>query len=96
MYRVVWKGEGELNINHFICLSPSKTKSTCRQGSCQGKNPKIRQKLGGGWVGQASTQIFCVCLFLYVFFVLFFEHVSKKMDWEVGGWRLANPIFSPI
>ena len=51
------------------------------KGFCQvKKNPKIREKLGSGWAGQAPTRIlfffwkFCV---LSVFFVVFFfVHVS--------------------
>ena len=50
-------------------------------GFCQiKKNPKIREKLGSGWVGQAPTRIFFFWGRNFVFLVFFFVvvHVSKK------------------
>ena len=53
------------------------------------KNPKIREKLGSGWVGQAPTRIinfFENVVFLCVFCVVFlFPNVSKKKKMNVGG-----------
>ena len=55
------------------------------------KNPKIREKLGSGWVGQAPTHnYFCVkfCVFFVFFVLLFFAvHVSpqKIINW-IEGW----------
>ena len=59
------------------------------KGFCQVKTiPKIREKLGSGWVGQAPTRIiiFWGKVVFFVFFVLFsfFQMVQKKkMD---RGW----------
>ena len=75
------------------------------KGFCQvKKNPKIREKLGSGWVGQAPNGIiiifwkFCVfCVFFVCFMCCF--HVSKKkkkLDSWVGGLCLTNPSFSRI
>ena len=59
------------------------------QGFCQLKeNPKIREKLGSGWVCPAPTRICFLfwkfCVFCAVFVVV---HVSKKqtLDRGVGG-----------
>ena len=53
------------------------------KGFCQVKTiPKIRQKLGSVWVGQATTRIFIFwenLVFFCVFCVVFmFPNVSKK------------------
>ena len=52
------------------------------KGFCQVKiNPKTREKLGSGWVGQALTRIiiFLGNFVFFMFFVVFFvvEHVSN-------------------
>ena len=59
------------------------TKGT--KGFCQvEKNPKIREKLGSGWVGQALTRILILfgnvvfSVFLCVVFMFF--KVSKKKN----------------
>ena len=60
------------------------------KGFCQvKKNPKIREKLGSGWVGQAPNRILIFSLKCCVFFVLFscFQLFQKK-KWikRVGAW----------
>ena len=64
---------------------------TDTKGFCQvKKNPKIREKLGSGWVGQALTRIFFFgkCCVFFVIFVLFscFQVFEKKKNWIGGGW----------
>ena len=70
-------------------------------GFCQiKKNPKIREKLGSGWVGQAPTRIFffgekfCVSCVFFCCCTCF----QKIKTWigGVGDWGLANPSFSRI
>ena len=51
----------------------------------------MREKLGSGWVGQASTRLIFFFLKMYVslcFFVLLFVvvHVSKKLRKMNRGW----------
>ena len=48
------------------------------EGSCQVKNPKIREHLGSWLVGQAPVRIFFVCVFC-----VFFCTCLKKIT---GGW----------
>ena len=52
------------------------------KGFCQvKKNPKIREKLGSEWVGQAQTRIFFWggnIVFFVCFFVLY---MFKKKNW---------------
>ena len=66
---------------------------TNKRGFCQvEKNPKIREKLGSGWVGQVLTRIWCF-FWKFCVFVLFFVvvHVSKKylkLDVGVSEWGL--------
>ena len=69
-------------------------------GFCKDKKiPKIREKLGNGWVGQAPNRI----SFFFeniVFFVCFFcctcFQKKKKFHRRVGGCCLDNPSFSRI
>ena len=69
------------------------------KGFCQvEKNPKIPEKLGSGWVGQAPTRISFFFGYI-VLFVLFFRCTcfkKKKLDRRVGWWGLDNPSFSRI
>ena len=62
------------------------------KGFCQvNKLPKIREKLGSGWVGQAPNRIFffvwkcCVFLFFFVLFSCFQLFQKKKLESGVGG-----------
>ena len=60
--------------------SPTKKKGFCQVK----KNPKIREKLGSGWVAQATTRIFFLggggVMFICVFCVVFmFLNVKKKI-----------------
>ena len=50
------------------------------------KNPKIREKLGSGWVVQAPTRIFILLGKFCVFCVIFM--FPKKMDRGVGRWDI--------
>ena len=40
------------------------------------KNPKIREKLGSGWVGKVATRIFF--FYYFFFFLLFLLYMSQK------------------
>ena len=69
------------------------------KGFCQVKKiPKIREKLGSGWVGQAQSRIkfFGGKCFFFVFFVCCF-HVSKCFKKKkLDRFCLINPSFSQI
>ena len=71
-----------IRLNEMRVLASKFTNVWIPKGFCQvKKNPKIREKLGSGWVGQASTRIiiFFRNVFLCVFCVVFmFPNVSKK------------------
>ena len=70
------------------------------KGFCQVKTiPKIREKLGSGWVEQAPTGIFFFlkyCVFCVIFIVVHVSKKNKKLDRRVGGWCLDNPTFARI
>ena len=60
------------------------------KGFCQvEKIPKIREKLGSGWVGEAPSRIlifFFECFILFVFCVVFmFQKKIKKDRGWLGG-----------
>ena len=85
-----------MDHHHTQQLNYSPCGSYIDKGFCQVKrNPKIREKLGSGWVGQAPTRIclffenlvfFCVVFLLYMF--------SKKIKNEgVGGQCPTNLSF---
>ena len=65
------------------------------KGFCQvKKNPKIREKPGSGWVGQAPNGFFFFywkCCVFFVFFVLFscFQMFQKKIG-KWGVWVLSD------
>ena len=86
-------------VNDFMKMSISLSV----RGFVKLKNPKIREKLGSGWVGQAPTRIInflemlCVLCFLFcVHMLLKVSKKKKKLDRGVGGWGLINPSFSRI
>ena len=66
------------------------------RGFCQVKKiPKIRKKLGSGWVGQAPTRIFFffeILCFLCVFYIVFMfskKNIKKWIgEWVSGVWLI--------
>ena len=67
------------------------------KGFCQvKKNPKIREKLGSGWVGQLPTRIliFFGNVMFFVFFCCF--HAPTYLKKKKIGYCLINPSFSRI
>ena len=90
------------NNSDLICwYNELKTSKVMLRGFVKLKKiPKIREKLGTGWVGQDPTRIsflFGNIVFFCVFFSLFmFPEKLKKLDRQVGWWGLDNPSLSRI